>query len=101
MALVERYSIELLGDDGGYIGLSPMYHCALLNDLLDVVNLLRAYNQPVPGQLERAIAAARFWLACMPSRRAFCPFNDAAFEAGPSPSDLDAYAARLDCPLQQ
>ena len=99
MALVERYSIELLGDDGGYIGLSPMYHCALLNDLLDVVNLLRAYNQPVPGQLERAIAAARFWLVCMchPDGH-FALFNDAAFEAGPSPSDLDAYAVRLDCP---
>ena len=98
-ALVLRFSRELLGEDGGYTGLSPMYHCALLSDMLDVVNLLQAFNQPVPGYLARAIALARFWLACLchPDGQ-FALFNDSAFEVGAAPSQLHDYARRLGYP---
>lgn len=97
--LIARYCIELLGDDGGYTGLSPMYHSTLLNDLLDVTNLLRAFGeQPIPG-LESAVGAARYWLStlCHPDGQ-FALFNDAAFEVVAVPAELDAYARRLGLP---
>jgi uncharacterized heparinase superfamily protein len=99
LGLIIRYTGELLGRDGGYLGLSPMYHCALLNDLLDVANLLRAYGEPKPTGLDSAIASARSWLAtmCHPDNR-ISLFNDAAMDVVAEPAELDAYAQRLEFP---
>lgn len=100
MALTQRFSRELVGDDGGYIGLSPMYHCTLLNDMLDVANLLQTFRQPVPDDLVRAITSATRWLTCMchPDGQ-IALFNDAAFTVAPEPKQLHDYARRLGFPV--
>jgi uncharacterized heparinase superfamily protein len=102
-----RRGLALLGEqlpeqvlaDGGHFERSPMYHAIILEDLLDLLNLARAYGlaeEPVIRDLPTRIAAMRGWLAAMghpDGRISF--FNDAAFGIAAEPADLDAYAARL------
>lgn len=82
--------------DGGHFERSPMYHAAVLEDLLDLVNLRRAFAEPVaPSWLETA-ARMRNWLSAMThpdGELAF--FNDAAFGQAPTLAQLDGYAQRL------
>ena len=94
--LITRYVPELVADDGGYIGLSTMYHSALLLDLLDIANLLRALEQDVPEFLHAAITRARHWLACLRHPDGTpALFNDAALQVVPEPDALEDYARRL------
>jgi uncharacterized heparinase superfamily protein len=93
---------QILGD-GGHFELSPMYHCVVLEDMLDLCNLLQTY----PGELTRrqlsiaqnligVIGRMQKWLGvmCHPDGQiAF--FNDAALDAAPMPIDLDNYAQAL------
>jgi uncharacterized heparinase superfamily protein len=86
--------------DGGHFELSPMYHAAVLEDLLDLTNLLRAYGRPVPSEWVERIARMRRWLAVMThpdGEIAF--FNDAAFGIAPTAAALEDYAARLSLPM--
>tara|TARA_R100001480_G_scaffold12998_9_gene21735 strand:+ start:919 stop:2433 length:1515 start_codon:yes stop_codon:yes gene_type:complete len=99
LRLLARYLPRLVLSDGGYAGRSPMYHNALLLDLLDVVNLLRAFREPLPDQLEARVTAALRW------SRALCHadsvpalFNDAALDVVPATSRLVAYGRRLGLP---
>lgn len=85
--------------DGGHFERSPMYHASVLEDLLDVLNLLRAYGQPGPPWLPATIQAMRAWLKVMihpDGDIAF--FNDAAFDEAPDCAALEAYARRLELP---
>jgi len=89
--------------DGGHFELSPMYHARVLEDLLDLVALVRAYPDAVPArwrhQVERwpqVIGRMREWLdaMCHPDGEiAF--FNDAAFGMASAPAQLEAHARRL------
>ena len=86
--------------DGGHFELSPMYHALILEDVLDLYNVCRAYNHRLRGrtaiQQELAHRMLR-WLSVMThpdGEIAF--FNDAAFGIAPRLSDLIAYAERLD-----
>jgi len=94
--LLQRYGLELVGEDGGYTGLSPMYHCSLLMDMLDIVNLLRAYEQAVPAALDKAVVDARTWLTalCHPDGD-IALFNDAALQVTATPAEINQYAVRL------
>ncbi|MEQ9463624.1 MAG: heparinase II/III family protein, partial [Haliea sp.] len=96
LGLLSRYLPGLLHSDGGYVGRSPMYHNALLLDLLDIVNLLRAFRAPLPAGLEARATAALHW------SRALCHadsqpalFNDAALDVVPDTPILTAYGGRL------
>lgn len=97
---------QILGD-GGHFELSPMYHSIILEDLLDLMNLHRAY--PTLKELQwicewfpDLLAKMRYWLRVMThpdGQIAF--FNDAAVGIASSPDELDRYARRLDlgvCP---
>ncbi|MEP7244884.1 MAG: alginate lyase family protein [Gammaproteobacteria bacterium] len=82
--------------DGAHFELSTMYHATVLEDLLDLVNVLRVYQRPVSVAWLDAIGRMRGWLRIMShpdGEIAF--FNDAAFGIAPSPAELDHYAARL------
>ncbi|MGI9344232.1 MAG: heparinase II/III family protein [Gammaproteobacteria bacterium] len=95
-AIVDRELREQVLDDGGHFELSPMYHAAFLEDLLDIVNLYQACARPVPPTWVDMIQRMRTWLATMshPDHRiAF--FNDAAFGIAPELEDIDAYCRRL------
>ena len=85
---------QVLGD-GGHFERSPMYHSLILEDVLDLVNLGRAW----PGLLpDWGGVAARMlgWLQQMTHPdHGIAFFNDAVFNIAPDPKSLIEYAARL------
>jgi uncharacterized heparinase superfamily protein len=92
--------VEQVLVDGGHFERSPMYHSLILEDLLDLVNLARAYPQVslagyVDAWSESAIRMLG-WLRkmCHPDER-ISFFNDAAFGIAPEPGALHDYAERL------
>jgi uncharacterized heparinase superfamily protein len=107
LQLLHRELPEQILADGGHFERSPMYHSIILEDLLDLINLLKGvtlerhsmhsfaprgneeyWQDTAQGMLQ--------WLKalCHPDGQiAF--FNDAAFEIAPSPQELEAYAQRL------
>ncbi len=96
LELLERQLRVQVLADGGHFELSTMYHAAALEDLLDLVNLLRAYGRTVPAGWPASVAAMQRWLRimCHPDGE-ISFFNDAAFDVAPRPAELAAYAARL------
>lgn len=103
LEILAREVPEQILPDGGQFELSPMYHALALEDILDLINIARAY----PGQsLSRVQAAASAWTGLVPSMqrwlRLMCHpdgqialFNDAAIDIAPSPAELDRYASDL------
>lgn len=86
--------------DGGHFELSPMYHSLALEDLLDLVNLSRAWPHAMPNDiidvLKSRIGPMRAWLTAMQhpdGEIAF--FNDTAIGVAPAPAELEDYAGRL------
>jgi len=82
--------------DGGHFELSPMYHCTILEDILDIINLYQTYDEAIPDawlmQCEKMMA----WLNVMShpdGEIAF--FNDAALKVAPNYQSLMGYAKRL------
>ena len=100
MSLVSEQLAEQVLADGGHFELSPMYHAAFLEDLLDLVNLLRSSGVDVPAEWTTVCGRMRAWLAAMVHPDGEIPFfNDAAFGVAPRAAELEAYAARLSLPL--
>ncbi|MEP9373754.1 alginate lyase family protein [Mesorhizobium sp. KR1-2] len=96
LGILAREVPEQILEDGGHFELSTMYHALALEDMLDLVNVLRAVGLSIPDLWERKIAAMRSWLAAMShpdGEIAF--FNDAALGIAPLPWELEDYAERL------
>lgn len=100
--ILERELPEQILADGGHFERSPMYHALVLEDLLDLLNLVRARlgAEPGTGSLEPALQqlAARmlYWLRCMSHPDGgIALFNDAAEGVAPANAELESYAARL------
>lgn len=82
--------------DGGHFELSPMYHLIALEDLLDLTQLMTAYEQQVPHYLHDAIQRMLAWSRVMRHPDGEIPFfNDAAFGVPAKPAVLDLYAQAL------
>jgi uncharacterized heparinase superfamily protein len=95
-AIVERELREQVLPDGGHFELSPMYHAAVLEDLLDLNNLFRAHLLPLPSDWRAAIERMRRWLRVMTHPDGdIAFFNDAAFGVAPTFAEIEAYAMRL------
>ena len=102
--LIARELHEQVLPDGGHFERSPMYHALFLEDLLDLVNLLRARVDVLPArhrglvdELVGCVGRMRRWLRAMvhpDGGLAF--FNDCAFGVAPDPDELEAYARRLE-----
>lgn len=87
---------EQILSDGGHFERSPMYHAIILEDLLDLVNLFRAYGRKVPADWLDACSRMRAWLRTMTHPDGdIVLFNDAAFGIAPTLLELDAYASGL------
>ncbi|MEQ1802918.1 MAG: heparinase II/III family protein, partial [Gammaproteobacteria bacterium] len=83
--------------DGGHVERSPMYHCIVLEDYLDVVNLLARNPGFVPAEKVALLAAAArratdFLRGIRTGAGDIPLFNDAAFGITRSAGDLLAYA---------
>ncbi len=82
--------------DGGHIELSPMYHSIILEDVLDVINLFKAYGKTIPTTWLTISDQMFFWLQTMchaDDEIAF--FNDAALGMAPTLAQLQHYRQRL------
>ena len=97
--LIEQLNEQIL-DDGAHFELSPMYHCIILFDLLDVLNLFNEYpleSIKSTNSFCRDKAALMLgWLSQMiHSDGHISFFNDAAFDIAPEPEVLGAYSQVL------
>jgi uncharacterized heparinase superfamily protein len=97
--LVQRELSEQLLSDGGHFELSPMYHAIVLGDLLDLLNLHRAFGREVPGDWGERIAHMQLWLETMTHPDGeIAYFNDAVCGTAATAEAVAAYASRLKLP---
>ena len=89
--------------DGGQFERSPMYHALAVEDMLDLLNAMRAWPGVCADLDERSVAsrigAMREFLqgVCHPDGEvAF--FNDSVAGVAPTPAELEEYAGRLGLP---
>lgn len=100
--LAHEFEEEIL-PDGGHNERSPMYHCIILEDLLDLLNLTRAYPGALPESRrkmvnewpETALKMRRWMKAMLHPDGQIALFNDAALDVPPSAAELEEYAAHL------
>lgn len=98
---------EQILPDGGHFELSTLYHCTVLEDLLDMINICRAYPDAMPSayfdmpaRLESAAEKMISWQNIMTHPDGEISFfNDAALGVSPRPVELNEYAARLGLPV--
>jgi uncharacterized heparinase superfamily protein len=82
--------------DGGHFELSPMYHAIILEDVLDVINILKTYAQPIPLVWLALVKNMFHWAQTLthPDHNiAF--FNDATLNIAPTLKQLSDYSSRL------
>lgn len=87
-------------DDGCHYEKSPQYHCLMLENLLDLYGLTRAFpktlSEGFAAKLESVCLAAFEWLGSMLLPDGSIPlFNDSAHGIAIDPEQLYAYARRL------
>lgn len=96
--ILRREIPEQILEDGGHFELSPMYHCIILEDLLDMCNICKAYGietQITTSVIERMLA----WLSVMTHPDGEISFfNDAALGIAPNKEQIVRYAERLSFP---
>jgi uncharacterized heparinase superfamily protein len=106
LRILKQQVEEQILADGGHFERSPMYHCLVLEDLLDLTNLSRMCpDMPDDAWSEAAcswphtanIMRTWLWAMCHPDGE-ISFFNDAAFGVAPPPTELEAYARRLGLP---
>lgn len=96
----QELPIEVLSD-GGHFERSPMYHSLILEDVLNLLNLAKTYDERAPSELstlcEQVADRMLLWLQVMSYQDGTFPlFNDAADGIASSKDELEAYARRLD-----
>jgi uncharacterized heparinase superfamily protein len=85
--------------DGGHVERSPMYHAALLLDLLELIALGSATGEPPPATWRAHAGRMLAWLGTMTHPDGEIGlFNDAAFDGAPRCSALSSYASALGVP---
>ena len=99
LAILSREIGEQILPDGGHFELSPMYHAIILEDMLDLINMARAYRECCPASVTKnwcSTAESMFdWLAvmCHPDGE-ISFFNDAAFSIAAPLKELQSYGER-------
>ncbi len=103
LQLLAREIPEQFLQDGGHFELTPMYHCILLWDLLDLIQLAQITANPslaaqMPVWSEVATKALH-WLGAMihPDQQVSF-FNDSTFGIAATPMQLSQYAQQLGLP---
>jgi uncharacterized heparinase superfamily protein len=83
-------------DDGGHFELSPMYHSIILEDLLDVINIHKAYNKSLKVFFKQKAITMIEWLKimCHPDGE-ISFFNDSSIGVAPSLKELINFASDL------
>jgi uncharacterized heparinase superfamily protein len=105
-AALRRELQEQILSDGSHVEGSPMYHGLLLENLLDLLNLMRALPEGVPVPLLRAVedcagrmlGAQRVWTH--PDGE-IALLSDSAHGIAHSPDRIEAYAASLGVEIRE
>ncbi len=100
LKLFERELNEQVLEDGGNFELSPMYHLVFLEDLLDIANILRAYEMNVSSSLQSLINKSIYkminWINFLKHPdNSLVLFNDCAENIALSIEDIHTYALKL------
>ena len=106
LRIVEAELDEQILADGGHFERSPMYHCMILEDCLDLWNLCRdcglAETAPMLRRLEGVAPAMLGFLRRMTHPDGgIALFNDAALGIEPGLEELEGYARRLGLPVPE
>ena len=96
MTILEAELNEQVLSDGGHFERSPMYHCLLLDNLLDLISFIKAYDLQVP---EVFLNKAREMLSAMKGMlhedREVSFFNDSAIGIAPAPELIYKMAEKI------
>ena len=93
--LKAQFAEQILAD-GGHFERSTLYHCIVLEDLLDCINVLSAYRHNLPICWQNDAVSMLKWLQSMLHPDGdITLFNDAAFKAAANPAEFFSYAQRL------
>lgn len=90
-------AVEQILPDGGHYEKSPMYHCILLEDYLDVVNLIKSNGLDM-DKSDLLLLENKTHVALEFLRKILMPdgniplFNDSAFDIAPLPAEIFEYA---------
>lgn len=96
MRLLKRELAAQILADGGHFELSPMYHARMLENVLDLLNVERAFGRKLRLPLESHASRMLEWLTVMTHPDGgIALFNDAALGQAPALAELSAYADRL------
>jgi len=96
LAILDLEISEQVLEDGGNFELSTMYHAIFLEDLLDVINVLRCYGYKIPPKLDTLIPLMFCWMKAMThSDGEISFFNDAAHGIAAKTNELNRYVNRL------
>lgn len=104
LKLLDDQIREQILADGAHFELSPMYHSLILEGMLDLLGLGRAYpyvlDEPITAiGLKEVAGRMAQWLATIRHPDGQIPYyNDAAFGIAPAPGDLLSYAKRRGTP---
>lgn len=100
LKILEQQTKEQFLSDGGHFELSPMYHCILLNDLLELIELSYiSGNAKLNAHLDQWTAVASKALTYLEGMTHpdgdISFFNDAAFGIAPPVEHIFSFAKRL------
>lgn len=103
LGILRREISEQVMSDGGQFERSPMYHALALEDICDLINILRTYPESVPdtqaafvSTWPAIVSKMADWLRIMCHRDGeIALFNDAAFGIAPRPERLFRYCREL------
>ena len=91
---------EQILNDGGHFERSPMYHCIILEDLLDLINIIKTNkyinNNELLSKLIQKSKLMFFWLDKMKHPDGDISFfNDSTFDVSAKPKFLEKYFFEL------
>lgn len=98
--IISQQLDEQILSDGGHFELSPMYHCIILEDCLDLINLLEqaclTEADDLVKKLRSSIPLMFRWISLMSfSDNKISFFNDSTFGVSAEPSLLFDFATRM------
>ena len=95
LKVLKREMAEQVLADGGHFERSPMYHSLIFEDVLDLINLSRAYPNLLPDWSPVAAKMSGWLKQMLHPDGQISFFNDSVLGVAPEPALLFDYAARL------
>lgn len=96
LSILAKEIPEQILEDGGHFERSPMYHSIIFEDILDLINLFKAYGRNEPKLWSVVVGKMGRWLEIMSHPDGeIALFNDAALGIAAKPVELFHYLQRV------